>query len=241
MCIEERFLATFRMSQTQTNSDGTHLCDDYFKYCCKSFKLAVEHRYAHEYGELSTANFPAAPPTPHSSRPSSGRSPKVSAQARRSTGITGDPSPGSEVADNSSTAAGQAGPPASVVHREEEQLPSPRLTQKEKFEMALRAGATKAENSVPHSISQTGHLAAGGALVWTDSVGGESVLEGKMETELPLSEVAAINRHAPPDHGQQQYQVYLCICNAYSYLIQFINSLLSPGRNSCVASEIITK
>ena len=44
----------------------------YYKYCEKTFNMAVEHRYAHEYGEISVT-MPTAPSTPKSGRPKSGR------------------------------------------------------------------------------------------------------------------------------------------------------------------------
>ncbi|XP_076450299.1 uncharacterized protein LOC143286570 [Babylonia areolata] len=47
---------------------GPHTCDIHFKFCDKSFRLSVEHRYAHEYGELSSSssspNVPNPPPRP---------------------------------------------------------------------------------------------------------------------------------------------------------------------------------
>uniref|UniRef100_K1QF97 Leucine-rich repeat and IQ domain-containing protein 1 n=1 Tax=Magallana gigas TaxID=29159 RepID=K1QF97_MAGGI len=50
------------------------LCDLYFKYCDTTQKLAEEHRYAHEYGEITMA-VPTAPSTPKSSqRPPSSKS-----------------------------------------------------------------------------------------------------------------------------------------------------------------------
>jgi hypothetical protein len=46
----------------------------YFKYCDTTQKLAEEHRYAHEYGEITTP-IPTAPSTPKSSqRPASSKS-----------------------------------------------------------------------------------------------------------------------------------------------------------------------
>ncbi|XP_061181826.1 leucine-rich repeat and IQ domain-containing protein 1-like [Saccostrea echinata] len=50
------------------------LCDLYFKYCDTTQRLAEEHRYAHEYGEITMA-MPTAPSTPKSSqRPASSKS-----------------------------------------------------------------------------------------------------------------------------------------------------------------------
>lgn len=43
------------------------MCDDCFQYCDKSFKMAVEHRYSHEYGEMSNIHIPNAPSTPKTS------------------------------------------------------------------------------------------------------------------------------------------------------------------------------
>ncbi|XP_062595804.1 leucine-rich repeat and IQ domain-containing protein 1-like [Saccostrea cucullata] len=57
------------------------LCDLYFKYCDTTQRLAEEHRYAHEYGEITMA-MPTAPSTPKSSqRPASSKSVR---QARES-------------------------------------------------------------------------------------------------------------------------------------------------------------
>ncbi|KAK7098300.1 leucine-rich repeat- and IQ domain-containing protein 1-like isoform X2 [Littorina saxatilis] len=70
-----------RSSSASINKDSAHICDVHFKFCDGSFKMAVEHRYAHEYGELSSY-VPAAPETPRSARPVSGRSPKIPAYAR---------------------------------------------------------------------------------------------------------------------------------------------------------------
>ena len=61
----------FRL-EGEKSSDLAHKCDSLFKFCDKTFKLAVEHRYAHEYGEVSVA-MPTAPITPKSGRPNSAR------------------------------------------------------------------------------------------------------------------------------------------------------------------------
>ena len=64
-------LLIFRL-QKEKSGDLAHKCDSYFKFCDKTFKLAVEHRYAHEYGEVSVT-MPTAPITPRSGRPNSAR------------------------------------------------------------------------------------------------------------------------------------------------------------------------
>ncbi|XP_041367089.1 leucine-rich repeat and IQ domain-containing protein 1-like [Gigantopelta aegis] len=51
------------------------MCEIYFRYCDKSFKMAVDHRYAHEYGNISM-NIPKAPQTPRSGQTRSVRTKK---------------------------------------------------------------------------------------------------------------------------------------------------------------------
>ncbi|KAL5007909.1 hypothetical protein ScPMuIL_016715 [Solemya velum] len=48
------------------------LCDIYFNYCDRTFKIAVEHRYAHEYGDIMLT-VPTAPTGPKPDRPLSAR------------------------------------------------------------------------------------------------------------------------------------------------------------------------
>ncbi|KAK3600773.1 hypothetical protein CHS0354_009199 [Potamilus streckersoni] len=60
-----------RMAQ-EKKKDLSVFCDLYFKYCDKTFHLAVEHRYAHEYGEIPIT-MPTAPAGPKSKHPKSAR------------------------------------------------------------------------------------------------------------------------------------------------------------------------
>lgn len=68
------YFFSFRIAENKQPLDLQNLCDIYFKFCDKTHKLAVEHRYAHEYGEISMA-MPSAPSTPktNTSRPKSSR------------------------------------------------------------------------------------------------------------------------------------------------------------------------
>lgn len=59
-------------------NDKSHICESYFKFCEHSFKLSLEHRYAHEYGELSTSKVPSPPFTPRTSQQLSSRACKPS-------------------------------------------------------------------------------------------------------------------------------------------------------------------
>ena len=52
--------------------DLAQQCDVHYKFCEKLFNTLVEHRYAHEYGEV-TVPLPSAPKTPRSGRPQSSR------------------------------------------------------------------------------------------------------------------------------------------------------------------------
>ncbi|XP_052797623.1 leucine-rich repeat and IQ domain-containing protein 1-like [Mya arenaria] len=53
-------------------SISEHTCDIQYKLCERIFNLAVEYRYAHEYGDVSIT-MPTAPPGPKSGRPLSSR------------------------------------------------------------------------------------------------------------------------------------------------------------------------
>ena len=66
----------YRQAQSKSPIDVPSICDVYFKYCDKSNKMASDHRYAHEYGDITMA-MPAAPSTPKSSRPRSSRSTRI--------------------------------------------------------------------------------------------------------------------------------------------------------------------
>lgn len=64
----------FSIQKNKTPWDLGSLSDLYFKYCDTTQKLAEEHRYTHEYGEV-TIPIPTAPSTPKSSqRPASSKS-----------------------------------------------------------------------------------------------------------------------------------------------------------------------
>lgn len=52
--------------------DQCQVCDLHYKFCDRTFNIAVEHRYAHEYGDISVA-MPTAPTGPKSGRPLSSR------------------------------------------------------------------------------------------------------------------------------------------------------------------------
>ncbi|KAL3842586.1 hypothetical protein ACJMK2_020580, partial [Sinanodonta woodiana] len=60
-----------RMAQ-EKERDLSVFCDLYFKYCDKTFHLAVEHRFAHEYGEIPIP-MPTAPTGPKTKHPKSAR------------------------------------------------------------------------------------------------------------------------------------------------------------------------
>ena len=113
--------------------------------------MAVEHRYAHEYGELSSANIPSVPQTPRSARPSSGRSPKASAQAvsarladPHSSATHNNKSPIETLSQHSAAPDLHKAPCPTEIPQErivppmKEKSPFPKLSEKEKFEMALR-------------------------------------------------------------------------------------------------------
>ncbi|XP_067654966.1 leucine-rich repeat and IQ domain-containing protein 1-like [Haliotis asinina] len=70
--VRNAFLLELQTVESKSQVDDLALCDVYFRYCDKSFKMAVEHRYAHEYGEVSVT-IPTAPTTPKSGRPRSAR------------------------------------------------------------------------------------------------------------------------------------------------------------------------
>ncbi|XP_046573788.1 leucine-rich repeat and IQ domain-containing protein 1-like isoform X2 [Haliotis rubra] len=70
--VRNSFLLELQTVESKSQVDDLVLCDVYFRYCDKSFKMAVEHRYAHEYGEVSVT-IPTAPTTPKSGRPQSAR------------------------------------------------------------------------------------------------------------------------------------------------------------------------
>ena len=140
-----------RSSAARLRADNTHICDDYFRFCDKSFRMAVEHRYAHEYGELSSANIPSVPQTPRSARPSSGRSPKASAQAvsarladPHSPATLSNKSPSETPSQHSAALDLHKAPCPTEIPQEritpptKEKSPLPKLSKKEKFEMALR-------------------------------------------------------------------------------------------------------
>lgn len=68
------YFFNIRAEKSKLPLDLGALCDLYFKYCDTTQKLAEEHRYAHEYGEITMA-VPTAPSTPKSSqRPPSSKS-----------------------------------------------------------------------------------------------------------------------------------------------------------------------
>lgn len=56
----------------QSSQEIMALCDIYFNFCDKTFKLTIEHRYAHEYGDIMLA-VPTAPTGPKPDRPLSAR------------------------------------------------------------------------------------------------------------------------------------------------------------------------
>ncbi|XP_071100277.1 leucine-rich repeat- and IQ domain-containing protein 1-like isoform X2 [Haliotis cracherodii] len=70
--VRNTFLQELQAVESKSQVDDLALCEVYFRYCDKSFKMAVEHRYAHEYGEVSMT-IPTAPTTPKSGRPQSAR------------------------------------------------------------------------------------------------------------------------------------------------------------------------
>ena len=76
--LHDFVLFLFYRNYSDKSSDLAHKCDSYFKFCDKTFQIAVEHRYAHEYGEVPVT-IPTAPITPRSGRPNSARKivPKV--------------------------------------------------------------------------------------------------------------------------------------------------------------------
>lgn len=61
------YFISCRSIENNSPSDLSSICDVYFKYCDKTFQIAVEHRYAHEYGEI-TLTVPTAPMGPKSSQ-----------------------------------------------------------------------------------------------------------------------------------------------------------------------------
>ncbi|KAK3101861.1 hypothetical protein FSP39_006854 [Pinctada imbricata] len=71
-----KFIQEVKQSESKSPIDVSVLCDTYFKFCDKSHKVACDHRYAHEYGDIAMA-MPVAPSTPKSGRPRSSRSAKL--------------------------------------------------------------------------------------------------------------------------------------------------------------------
>nr|KAG5699220.1 hypothetical protein BaRGS_012741 [Batillaria attramentaria] len=174
--IQQTFEKECRAWDTHPHSDTSHSCEDSFRFCDKSFRMAVEHRYTHEYGELSSANIPAAPSTPRSTQPSSARSPKLSAHDKRSSHDS-LVSNQREIPDTVERELNrncnspkkdrslnvQPGQPLVNAASSHNEASAPVLSEKEKFELALRGELPKADavhskdSSHPESVSVSVH------------------------------------------------------------------------------------
>ncbi|XP_025085062.1 leucine-rich repeat and IQ domain-containing protein 1-like [Pomacea canaliculata] len=154
-------------------SEGTfHMCDAYFNFCDKSFKIAVEHRYTHEYGELASVNIPFAPQTPRSSSSTSMELSKVQQPENMDLGAA-EISLSSPENKNSKTLVQRSQEKlAATVHQSQGNLKmtglnttaiSPRkpssvsVTAKEKFEMALRGKNDSSPSTAECSLDTSQH------------------------------------------------------------------------------------
>ncbi|KAL8606223.1 hypothetical protein ACOMHN_043441 [Nucella lapillus] len=214
-----------RLLPEEGRADKHHICDTHFKFCEKSFKLAVEHRYTHEYGELSTpSNLPNPPQAPQTHRPPSARTPRVLGQAKiglpgsptnRGSGTTtqendegnGSPPAGGSISASPSsektkawTAAAAATPERSGGGAMGDRVssPSPALTQKEKFDLALKAEA----NSLTASATDPAELPKN---VGDSRVHGQSAGEGwgKERPRASLQGAGDAGRQLAGDAGRQ--------------------------------------
>lgn len=148
------------------------MCDAYFNFCDKSFKIAVEHRYTHEYGELASVNIPFAPQTPRSSSSTSMELSKVQQPENMDLGAA-EISLSSPENKNSRTLVQRSQEKlAATVHQSQGNLKmtglnttaiSPRkpssvsVTAKEKFEMALRGKSDSSPSTAECSLDTSQH------------------------------------------------------------------------------------
>ena len=191
--------------------------------------MAVEHRYAHEYGELSSASIPSMPQTPRSARPSSGRSPKASAHTG-SAGLSvthtatteGDNSQQKTLSQHSAVLDLQkpSGPTetqeARTVSPTKEKSPLPKLSEKEKFEMALRGevpgkfDASAAQDSSHHAQSSVPANSITGATGFHHQWGDDLTSAADTGHRVSLSGVEKKDRgmsvSGAGDMGQQRLQ-----------------------------------